>query len=395
MPDKAHNEMSWVSALSQRIHGAEALDEALASLDSGLSAEPDLVLFFVTPHHLPSFRALSRRLRQRYSTACLLGCTARGVIGGQREAERREALSLTAAILPDVRVRPVHLTPEMRANEAWASQLAPAEDAPHHFLLLPEPFSCDVGQVLRTLRTQWPQAVPVGGLTSGAAGPGESALLLDDRVYEDGLVGVALSGNLEMLSIVAQGARPLGEPMIVTRARNNIVYELNVGLPTEALQRLYRTLSPRDQQLCHTSLLLGVERTDKRADHGMGDFLIGDVLGMDPARGAMALSREVPPYRVVQFHLRDADVATNDLRSKLHGLPEDKRRRLRGGIMFSCTGRGEGLFGEADHDTSIVSRHLGAIPMGGLFCSGEIGPVGDRSYVHGYTAVLGLFGTRY
>lgn len=394
MSDQPHSEMSWVSALSQRIHGLEALEEALSTLQGGLQAEPDLVLFFATPHHLPSFRSLGRRLRQRFPSARLLGCTARGVIGAQREAERREALSLTVAVLPDVRVRPVFLASGTRPDPGWADGLAPADDPPSHFVLLPEPFSCDPRGVLRSLRARWPHAMPVGGLTSGANGPGESALLLDDRVHVEGLVGVALSGNLEMHSIVAQGARPLGEPMIVTRARNNIVYELNVGLPTEALQRLYRTLSPRDQQRCHTSLLLGVERTDKRADHGPGDFLIGDVLGMDPARGAMALSRAVPPFRAVQFHLRDADAAASELRRQLHGLSEGVRRRVRGGIMFSCTGRGEGLFGEADHDTALVSRHLGTIPMGGLFCSGEIGPVGDRSYVHGYTAVLGLFGTR-
>lgn len=385
------HQMRWVSVLSQRLQAEDALVEALATLEEQLGSVPTLVLLFATHHHTSAIRHLGQMLRDRYPMTRVLGGTGQGVIGAQREVESREALSLTAAVLPDVTVRPVRWTPEGAPHSGWSQSLEDLR-ADDSLLLLGDPYTCDVDKALAVLEERAPGALRLGGLASGGNGPGQEALLLDDRVYQDGLVGLALSGKVQVRSIVAQGARAIGEPMIATRVGEGIVYELNAGRPTEVLKRLYRTLSPRDQQLCHSSLLLGVERPSVwRGTQGPGDFLLGDVVGMDPRGGAMAIDREVDPFQVVRFYLRDADQAGRELCDKLRSLPEPQRLGVRGGVMFNSVGRGERMYGAPDGDCRLVQQHLGPVPLGGVFCRAEIGPAGAGGEVHKYSSVMALF----
>lgn len=382
--------MKWVSALSLRINPLQAFDEACAQLTESLAEEPTLILLFATGHHLAAFPHFASELQSRFPAACVVGCSAQGVIGAGREVERREGLSIMAGVLPGVTAIPVRLGPEDVPDAAWCKRLQEETGEKPHLILLPDPFSTDVEAVLKALDTHLPAATRTGGLVSGAEGPFESTLLLNDELYHDGLVGVALSGALQIEPLLSQGCRPVGEPMIVTRVKDNVVYELNVGRPTEALQQLYKQLSPRDQQLCHTSLFLGVERKTKSKVSDGSDYLIGDVMGMDPNSGAMAIGRAVRNYQVVQFHLRDADTAKKALRGSLKSVSDDLRKRLRGVLMFNCAGRGEGLYGTTDHDSNMVLKAYGEVPVGGFFSNGEIGPTAEATHIHGYAVVVDL-----
>ena len=382
--------MVWASALSLRIDPLAALAEAQSSIDRALDCAPDLILLFATGHHLAAFPNFVRRLRSSYPNAHLLGCSAHGVIGAGREAERREALSLMAGVLPGVEVRPIRLEPQDAPDEMWLHSLCGESGDDCNLILLPEPFSCDVEAVLKAIDQQLPRASCIGGLVSGAEGPDESTLLLDDEVYFDGLVGVSLSGKTRIQPIVSQGSRPVGEPMIVTRAQDNIVHELNIGRPTDALQRLYKGLSPREQQLCHTSLVLGVEAKPQNKTFKQHEFLITDVQGMEPNVGAMALGRRVRNYQVVQFHLRDPDIAATSVKERLAQLSPQLVEHARGLLLFSGTGRGEGMFGKPDGDVTVIRGALGPLPIAGFFSAGEIAKIGSTTYVHGTSAALGV-----
>ena len=205
----------------------------------------------------------------------------------------------------------------------------------------------------------------MGGLASGGSEPGDAGLLLGPRVLHDGVLGVGLRGAVSMRTLVAQGCRPIGRPMIVMRCRDSIIDELDVGKPVEVLRGLFETLDPRDQELGRHSLYLGVEMGDRGGRYGQGDFLIREIAGMDPGSGAMALHGRIRPYQVVQFHLRDARTAAEDLDRRLAAMP-----RLPG----------------------VAADAQGALPLAGFFASGELGQVGGQLCLHGYTSVLGVIG---
>jgi small ligand-binding sensory domain FIST len=375
--------MRWSSAASTAPRLEAAVEEAAAIVRGGLTGGmPDLVVAFVSPHHESGYRQLPALVRGALGGGRLLGCSAGGVIGGGRELEGRPGLSLTAAELPGVTVTPFHL-------EEPAVPPAPAGETPS-FLLLPDPFTFDVDEFLHTLDAAWPGSTIVGGLASGGRSPGGNALYLDDAVHRRGLVGAALGGNLMVDTIVAQGCRPIGEPMFVTRSERNVIHEMDGRRAGSVLQDLYNFASAEDKQLFRTSLFLGIVMREDRQEYRQGDFLIRNVMGIDGKSGALVIGALVRDGMVVQFHLRDARTSAADLDELLRRY----RGRPAGALLFSCLGRGQHLYGEPDHDSNTFRRHAGEVPLGGFFCNGEIGPVQGTTFLHGYTSAFGLFRPR-
>jgi small ligand-binding sensory domain FIST len=207
-----------------------------------------------------------------------------------------------------------------------------------------------------------------------------------------GLVGVGLSGDLQLDAIVAQGCRPIGHPMFVTRCKDGLLLELDGRPPLGLLQELYEGLAARDQELFQESLFVGLVMREDQVEYGQGDFLIRNLIGMDDESGAVAVGAELRDAQVVQFHLRDARTSSDDLEACLRRYQADRREPPpAGALLFSCLGRGRHLYGEPDHDSRAFARHLGGVPLGGFFCNGEIGPVQDRTYLHGYTSSFAVF----
>lgn len=393
--------MTWCSTVSEQRGLEEAAREACAALRRDLgSARAHLAIAFVSDHHRTAYRELAPLLAAELGGALLIGCTARSVIGGGREIEGSPALSLTAATLPGVELSPFHLDvdqlPEAgAAPEDWARAcgLRPATDA--HFLLLADPFSFDVERLIRGLDAAFPAGKKLGGVASGGRTPGDNALYLGHKVHRAGLVGVALSGDLELDTIVAQGCRPIGMPMFVTRCRENVLQELDGRPALEVLHELYESLTPGDQDLCGGSLFLGIEMKEAQGEYQQGDFLIRNLLGSDPDAGTLTVGAVLRPLQVVQFHLRDARTSAEDLERRLavYGHERDAGA-ARGAVLFSCLGRGEHLYGRPNHDSEVLRRHLGDVALGGFFCNGEIGPVQGTTFLHGYTSAFGIFRER-
>jgi small ligand-binding sensory domain FIST len=377
--------MRWASALSTQADTAAALAEVTGAVSRDLSgARADLLLAFVSVHHATRYPAVISSLRESFPGARLAGCSAAGVIGAGHEVEARPALSLTAASLPGVQLSIAH------GDDAL--DFGPIDDEPH-FVVLADPFTCDAEGLVGSLDEAFPTAAKVGGLASGGRFPGEHALFCDENVYRGGAVVVAFGGDVAVDTIVAQGCRPIGRPMVVTRASENIVQELDKRKPSEVLQELYDTLDERDQKLFRHSLFVGIEMRSQQIEVRAGEFLVRNLMGMDKTNGALAIGAAVQPWQVMQFLLRDARTAEEDL-TRLLDRYRARGSRPDGALLFSCVGRGEHLFGRADHDTSLFREHLGAIPLGGFFCSGEIGPVGGTTFLHGYTSAFGMFRPR-
>jgi small ligand-binding sensory domain FIST len=250
--------------------------------------------------------------------------------------------------------------------------------------------------LLAGLDYAFPDSVKIGGLASGATSPGLNALFLDDDVYTSGVVGAALSGNVVVDTIVAQGCRPVGELMRVTSCEADVLYELDGRLAFSVLEELFTSLDERDRKLAGTSLFLGVAMDEFKEEPEVGDFLIRNLIGIDPKSGAIAVGEYLQEGMRVRFHLRDADASAEDLHTMLAGYESAlyQKDAVSGALLFSCLGRGEYLYKKPNFDTGVFKQYLGEVPVGGFFCNGEIGPVGGTTFLHGYTSSFGLFRPR-
>jgi small ligand-binding sensory domain FIST len=393
--------MRWVSTLSRSADAGAALEECAGRVDEGLSeAGPDLVLAFASPHHADGLERIGALSSRRFPGALLAGCTGGGVIGDAREAEEGPALSLTAASLPGVSLSGFHLDmtrlPDPGAGPGgWAAIVGTPPGRLQALLLLADPFTMDAQAMVAGLDRTYPGATKFGGLASGGRRAGQNRLLLGSRVHRSGAVGVALSGNLAVDTVVAQGCRPVGKPMLVTRCRGSILQELDGRPPLQVLAELHGALDERDRELMQGSLFLGLEMRADRVEYEPDELLVRNLVGADERSGALTVGADLRPLSVARFVLRDARAAEEDLRRML-----ERHRRARGGgppagaLLFSCVGRGSGLFGRADHDTSLFEEKLGPAPLGGFFCNGEIGPVGGTTFLHGYTSAFAIFRAR-
>lgn len=389
--------MKWISALSGSSELQQALRETTEKIKTGLKgASPDLCFVFVSPHFLDHYEKISKTLSSRLKSRVLFGCTASGIIGEGKEIEHRPALSLTAALLPDVEIRAFHLSdeelPDLDASpKTWRDKIGvPSEPAPQ-FILLADPFTIRIEEAVMGFDYAFPASPKIGGLASGAGVPGENVLFLNKTLHAEGLIGLALSGNVAVETAVAQGCRPVGEELQVTRCERNILFKLNGKPALEVLEEMLGAMSERDQGLARTSLFLGIAIDPSKKEPERGDFLIRNILGISPEQGAMAVGAFLRNGQTVRFHLRDARTSAEDLELTLNHFAAKKPGPLSGALLFSCTGRGEYLYGKPNHDSDLFAKRFKSVPLSGFFCAGEIGPVSKTTYVHGYTSCFGLF----
>lgn len=375
---------------------ADAADELLEGLEG---ASLDVVFVFVSAHFSPYYDRVPAALRARLGAEVrIVGCSGSAVIAGDQELEESPGVCLVGAHLPGTQVCPFYARDEELAalyakDGAWEARVGvPASEEPC-FVLLPEPFTCDVGMLLRGLDHAFPSARKVGGLASGARQPGEHALFVDDEVHDHGMVGVALAGNVQLDTLVAQGCRSIGQPAFVTRCHNNLILELDGRPPFEVLQETFDALEPADQELFRKALHIGV--LGGQPEQSSTEFLVRDIAGIDAKTGALAVGTLLAPHAVVQLHVRDARTSSHDLQHVLGQHAQAYGRRpASGALIFSCLGRGKGLYGMPHHDAATFQQLLGPAPLGGFFCNGEVGPVGGRTHLHGYTGAFGLFRPR-
>ena len=393
--------MQWTSAISERFDVRDALTEVVAATKSGLGPEPpDLVIVFVSPHHAPDYETIPGIVYDALTPKHLIGCSGGGVIGAGTEVEERTGFSLTAARLPDVDVTPFHVEttslPDLDAGPtAWEDLTKVKASASPQFVVLADPFTLQAEHLLSGLDYTYPKGVKIGGLASGGNQPGQNVLFLDNSSYKQGAVGLSLTGNIRIDPIVAQGCRPIGRPVVVTACKENLLTGLDDRTPMDVLREVFETVDDRDRQLISSALHLGVVTDPLLDEPGPGDFLMRNVLGLHQESEGLYVGELLREGQVVQFHVRDAHTAADDLEAMLKRYGEDsKGSRAAGALLFSCLGRGKNLFGKPDHDTGLFLDAIGPTPLGGFFCNGEIGPVGSTTYLHGFTSSFGIFRPR-
>jgi small ligand-binding sensory domain FIST len=378
--------MPFASALSEHPLTAHAVGEAAGWVLEKLGAAPDLATLFVTPPHAGALEDAAATVASVLGPRVLIGCAATSVVGNGREVEQGPAVSLWAGRMPEL--APVQLAVESVAGSSivtgWPYDV-PFE--PQALLLIADPYSFDAEAVFADLEERWPGLPVLGGLASAAVGPGGNRLLLNGRVTTAGAVGVLLGRGVRVESVVSQGCRPIGQPLAVTDGENQIVRELAGRPPLERLVELAQNdLDEQEVAVINSGgLHVGVVIDENKAEFERGDFLIRNVLGGDSKTGAIAIGQPVELGTTLQFQLRDAASADEDLRQVVAGHGAD------GVLLFTCNGRGTHMFVEPDHDAGVVAEVLGDPPTAGFFAAGEFGPVGGRNFVHGFTASMALF----
>lgn len=393
--------MKWASSISEDEDLKTATQAACAEIKKQLGKrKPDLVFVFVSAQHKSHWDKLPQWIQSALSPTCLIGCSAGGVVGGGEEIERRLSLAITAAVLPDVKISPIHFKndalPTLKSDKKiWERLMGVSFSENPQFLLLPDPFSFDLPILLSGLDFSFPWSKKLGGMASGGQEPGENLLILNDKIYHEGLVGVALSGNIIMDALVAQGCRPIAQSMIITDCAANQIESIDGKPPFEVLKKIYEELSFEDQHLFKTALFVGLGMREEQQDYQKGDFLIRNIIGVNPEGGALAVGAVPKKGQVLQFHVRDSETSSRDLEMMLEDYSENLgTAQSQGALLFSCLGRGFHLYGKPNHDSELFQKHLGPIPLGGFFCSGEIGPVHGKTYLHGYTSSFGIFRAR-
>lgn len=376
--------MRCVTALSQHPVAAEATAEVVGQvLDRGLERR-DLVVLFCSAHHVDAFAAITSTVRSLLEPGRLVGATAVGIVGGEREVEEGPALTLWATEL-DMVPPAVRLTATSTpAGVAIQGLPGNTQATGNTVMLLADPFSLPMPEVLDVFAAGEEPTPIVGGLASAGMAPGSNRLALDDDVFVDGAVGVVL--DAATTTVVSQGCRPVGSPMIVTQADGNQLVELAGKSALSRLEQVASQIGPDERSLLANGVHLGVVADEHQAAFGRGDFLVRSVLGADRERGALSVGAVLEVGTTVQFHVRDATSADDDLRALLAGHHAD------GALVFTCNGRGRDLFGTPDHDASLIADVTKDAAVAGMFCAGEVGPVGGRSFLHGFTACVLLFG---
>lgn len=392
--------MRWSSASVEHAELEVAFEQCAEAIRMDMQEEAaDLLFVFVSPRFAAHYEKVPPLAESHFARALLVGSAAGGVIGGRREREHRAALSLVAARLPGVAFHPFRLDaadlPDADASpRAWHGALGVAPQPPPQFVLLADPFSFPAEKLLEGLDFAYPQSVKVGGLASAAVRPGGNVLYLERQVVRSGAIGVALAGEIAVETVVAQGCRPIGPVLRITHCDEHVLHELDQKPALQVLQELAESASAAERALMAQALFLGIAMDELATVHGAGDFLIRNIVGVDPRQGALAVGEKLRNGRSVQFHLRDAAAAAEDLQAVLQRFAEGPHAgAAAGALLFSCLGRGEHLYGVPDHDSQVFRRVVGDVPLGGFFCNGEIGPVGGATYLHGFTSSFGIFHT--
>jgi small ligand-binding sensory domain FIST len=382
--------MQAKAAISHARDWRAALDEVLAATDLG-GAPCDLALLFASGHYAAHYDDLVPTARAESGARLLAGCSGQGIIGPEREIEGEAALSLLRLAMPGATVRLTHVTQQQVEGAGVARLGGVALEDVNAWLLLADPFRMDPDALIHALEHAYPGVTIVGGLASSRPNDRRTYVFVDDAVYDEGAVAVALGGNVVVRTVVSQGATPIGQPWTITAAHENVLETIGGRPAYQVLVETVQALPAEQQQRAVQNLLVGLAIDEYKDEFHRGDYLIRNLMGADPQSGSLAIGAYPRVGQTIQFQMRDAAAADEDLRELLSTAHHElEGAQPVAALLCSCNGRGAGLFGAPDHDVQGLTREFGPVPLAGFFCNGEIGPLGGKAFLHGFTASVAL-----
>ena len=358
--------------------------------------QASLGLVFMAPRFFPHAKQVLEILQVHARVPLLAGCSSQGLIAGAQEFEQDAGLCLGLYALPGAEMRAFHFTQEQveKANGAgfWRLETGLEREATQDWLAFIDPFHLNSEAWLQTWNEAYAPLPTLGGLASGDFAEQLTQVYLNGEVFEEGGVAISVGGNVRLVGVTSQGCTPIGETWTLTKVERNIIQQIGNRPAYEVLAETFNQLPPDEQKQARGNLFIGLVVNEYLEDFHRGDFLIRNLLGADPRSGSIAVGALPRPGQTVQFQRRSAAAATEDM-NELLGRAQQwlDRASIYGGCLCSCNGRGRNLFGQPNHDAQMVQQRLGPLGLAGFFCNGEIGPVGERNFLHGFTASLALF----
>ncbi len=355
-----------------------------------------LGLVFMSPRFFPYAPQVLELLRVQGRISLLAGCSSQGLIAGNQEIEESAGITLALYFLPGAELKGVVFRQE-QVEEAngpgyWQLETGLGPEQTNGWLAFIDPFHLDSERWLKSFNAAYAPRPILGGLASGNLKDETTQVYLDDQVLEEGGVAISFGGAVGLMGVTSQGCTPIGQTWTLTKVEHNIIHEIGNRPAYEVLAETVNQLSAEEQQRARGNLFIGLVMNEYLEDFHRGDFLIRNLLAADPRSGSIAVGALPRMGQTIQFQRRSAVAATEDMdelltraRRQLGATP------LYGGCLCSCNGRGRNLFGRPNHDAQMVQERLGPLGLAGFFCNGEIGPIGEKNFLHGYTASLALF----
>jgi small ligand-binding sensory domain FIST len=360
------------------------------------SPKVSLGLVFMSPKYFQHTKQILEILQVHAQIPLLAGCSSQSLIVGEQEVEQNAGLTLALYAMPGVDVKASHFTQE-QVEEAngpgyWRLETGIEPNQTNGWLVFIDPFHLDSETWLRTWNEAYAPLPVMGGLASGDYSEQLTQVYLNSEVFEDGGVAISIGGDVKLAGVTSQGCTPIGDTWTLTKVDDNIIHEIGNRPAYEVLAETFNGLSPEEQKSARGNLFIGLVVNEYLDEFHRGDFLIRNLLGADPNSGSIAVGALPRLGQTVQFQRRSAAAATEDMNEL---LARTKRKlgdaTIYGGCLCSCNGRGQNMFGKPNHDAEMVQQRLGPLGLAGFFCNGEIGPIGERNFLHGYTASLALF----
>jgi small ligand-binding sensory domain FIST len=358
-----------------------------------LAGPPTFGLVFVTPDYAPKASDFLELVRIYGQVPTLVGCSGIGLVGTAQEQENGSGFSLLLLSLPGARATAFAFDQDMVESAAghqfWPEKTGIAPANAKAWLTFLNPFSLNVEHWLKQWNEAYPHIPTFGGLGGGAPGDPEAWIFCNDRAVNGG-VALALEGDVSVHAVVSQGCKPIGEPLTVTSAERNVLLKLGSRPAYDVLSDVYKDLSDAEREQAKGHLFAGIAVSEYLEEYKRGDFLVRNIIGADPNSGAVAINAVPRVGQTLQYQLRDSRVANDELKRLLGAKAMFHTLTPYAGLLCTCHGRGRGLFGDPNHDAGLINEFFPGLPLTGLFANVQIGPVGDRSFAHGYTASLAL-----
>jgi small ligand-binding sensory domain FIST len=355
-----------------------------------------LGLVFMSPKMFPFARQVLEILRVHARIPLLAGCSGAGLIAGAQEIEGAPGLVLALYSLPGAELTGFRFTQEQveQSDESgyWHQETGVEPARTNGWLVFIDPFHLDSESWIRSWNEAYAPLPAFGGLAGGALNQQTAQVYLNGDVFEDGGVAISVGGDVKLEGVISQGCTPIGESWTLTRVEKNLIHHIGNRPAYAVLAETFQKLPPDEQRRSQGNLLIGLVVNEYREDFHRGDFLVRNLIGGDPQSGVLAVGALPRMGQMMQFQRRDAAAATEDMNEMLASARAQLGgATIYGGCLCCCNGRGRRLFGRANHDTEMVQERLGPLGLAGFFCNGEIGPVGGKNYLHGFTASLALF----
>ncbi len=356
----------------------DAARMAVAAL--GDLPDPDVLAFvYASDRFAPELGSLIAWLRAHTGIQYWVGTVGIGLCGSNWESYEQGALSLLVTDIPEARFELVpnlstRVAPFLDASAAWRSEA----DA-HFGVVHGDPTNPNTPELIEALGEGLDPGFLVGGISSS-----ETTLpQVSGRIVSGGISGVLLSSEVGVTTGLSQGCTLIGQRHEVTAGERNIVLELDGRPALDVFEEEIGEVLARDLRRVGGFIFVALPVPGSDT----GDYLIRNLVGVDPENRLLAIGDYAEPGTMLQFARRDGQSAREDLLRMARDTRERAGGTIRGALYFSCLGRGRNLFGEESAELKLIGEVLGETPLAGFYANGEI----SHNRLYGYTGVLTLF----